>query len=151
MSSLEALARRVRRGMAQTFQVSLSTGRSVRPWVGRDGLRIPRARDARREAWELGFLELLLGAYGVESTQVRVVQVPTALQRVEHANGVRSPARFGLYLRMLSAGEPVPPIFVERTGARWFIRDGNHRTHAAREAGVPFLVGLTPRRAQGRT
>lgn len=152
MSSLDALARRVRRAMANEYDISLADKtRAIstpRPWLSRDGLRIPRAADVGRLEWELRFLELLLDAYGLSAAGVQVVRVPTALRQVEHANGVRSQARYGLYTRMLAAGEPVPPILVERRGGRWFIWDGNHRTHAAREVGVPFLVGLTRRPVQ---
>lgn len=132
--------------MARTYEHPLvATSPAPRPWVCRDGLRIPRAADGLRPEWELRFLELLLGAWSLRPGDVRVVRVPTALHAVEHANGVRSAARHALYKRMLASGEPVPPIAVERRGARWFIWDGNHRTFAARDVGVPFLVGLERR------
>ncbi len=149
MSSLEALSRRVRQCMARTYLHPLAApapgARCPRPWVGRDGLRIPRAADVRRLPWELGFLQLLLEVYGLSVREVTVVQVPTALAEVEHANGVRSASRYALYRRMLASGEPVPPVLVERRGPRWFIWDGNHRTHAARDVGVPLLVGIARR------
>ena len=151
MPSLEAFSRRVRFAMARTFQFPItgsdvrSPSRAPRPWMGKDGLKIPRAADPLRLTWELRFLELLLETYRVSLQEVRVVRVRTSLSRVEHANGVRSQARFVLYRNMLAAGEPVPPLFVERRGERWFIRDGNHRTHAAREAGIPWLVGIARR------
>lgn len=155
MSSLEALSRRVRQSMARTHLHPLATsgavpgGTAPRPWAGKDGLRIPRAADARRLDWELRFLQLLLEVYGLSAHQAQVVRVPAALEAVEHANGVKSPSRYALYRRMLAAGEPVPPILVEHRGDRWFIWDGNHRTHAARDAGVPFLVGIARRTAAG--
>lgn len=111
------------------------------PWS--DGsIRIPRAADPARLSYDRRFIHDVLAYFAPNAPAVAVVSVPTDVDRVVHANGVRNHDRYELYRTMLSAGEPVPPIFVERLGDRYFVRDGNHRTHAARAAGISQLVGL---------
>jgi hypothetical protein len=121
----------------------LGTGAGVdeAPWS--DGqIRIPRAFSPDRIDYDRRFIRATLAHFAPGAPSGRVVAVPTDEARVIHANGIRNHDRYRLYLAMLRAGEPVPPIFVELRGSRYHILDGNHRTHAARDAGVTSLVGM---------
>jgi hypothetical protein len=125
----------------QLFRIPDGSG-SAPPWT--DGrIRIPRAGAPEREAYERRFVSEVLAWFAPHATAVRALAVPTDEARVIHANGIRNHARYELYVAMLEAGEPVPPIFVERRGGLFHIRDGNHRTYAARRVGVRELVALT--------
>ena len=143
-STTDTLLVEVHALMRRTFTRSiapLEAGEAPPPWT--DGhIAIPRACDPRRVVWDGRFLRATLDYFGRGLPGFEVVLVSTDETRVVHANGIRNHDRFELYRSMLAAGEPVPPIYVEPSAQGLLIRDGNHRTYAARAEGIPFLVGV---------
>lgn len=108
-------------------------------------IRIPRWSDPRRVEWERVFVALCEREFLKPGQRFEPVAVPTAEAAVVPKNGIVNYDRYFLYKAMLEAGEPVPPIVVERYGDLFYIPDGNHRTYAARAAGVKTLRGLAIR------
>lgn len=133
--------------MRQHFRVPVETVAGTCPstrWS--DGrIAIPRAGDPARVDWDRRFVEAVLAYFGTASSRYEAVVVPTSEAVVVHANGVRNYDRYDLYRAILGAGEPAPPIYVEPLGASFYIKDGNHRTYAARAVGVTHLVGICAR------
>jgi hypothetical protein len=145
-STLESLLVRAHEQMRHTFPTAgiIAGGQPAEPWTD-SRIRIPRATDRARRDYDLRFIAETVTCFAPHAEDFEVVVVPTNETQVVHANGIRNHDRYDLYRAMLSAGEPVPPIYVERLGARFYIRDGNHRTFAARAVGVPCLIGLLAR------
>jgi len=100
-------------------------------WVGRDGLEIPKHGTADRESWNKKFVKAVIKGLGLGFKPKAVKILPSeTIPRNMPVNG----ARLDLYTKMAKAGEPLPPIAVERTAHGWYVKDGNHRVEAHTKA-----------------
>lgn len=109
------------------------------PWTEGE-LVLPRAGDPARFEFDERIVDSMLLSVPYFETLAAVV-VPVA-RAVAAGQGKVHDRRVDLYRLILRAGEPVPPILVERAGEQWRVLDGSNRVEAARLEGVANLVGL---------
>jgi hypothetical protein len=96
-------------------------------------ISIPGRKHAQRGAWDASYHAAVTARYG--KTRPATVDVGGLVG----GNQPIKSERVRLYVRMLRAGDRLPPI-VTRGNA---VVDGNHRVEAARIAGVPRLAALS--------
>lgn len=123
---------------------SLSKAEGQKNWVGRDGLEIPKHGTPERDSWNKRFLKAAIQGLGL-GFKPKAVQVKPS--ETTPRNAPVNSARLDLYKKMAKAGEPLPPIAVERTAHGWYVTDGNHRiaAHSAVNGDTPIeALDITP-------
>ena len=102
----------------------------------KDGIRIPVNGTPERRAWNRKYLQGVADAFsGGNLGGLRSIKVPLADPGLQGSNMAVNQDRLRLYRRMLSAGDRLPPVVVQRAGQGWKLLDGNHRLEAARALG----------------
>lgn len=102
----------------------------------KDGIRIPVNGTPERRAWNRKYLQGVADAFaGGNLGGLRSIKVPLADPSLQGSNMAVNQDRLRLYRRMLSAGDRLPPVVVQRAGQGWKLLDGNHRLEAARALG----------------
>lgn len=105
---------------------------------------IPKGRTAERRRYDALYLEALRKRFG--GARVRLTPIQVDPNELRMTNAAVNRERYGMYRRMLRAGDAVPPLVVENIGGRGErvlrILDGNHRTQAALDLGKRRLPAL---------
>ena len=95
--------------------------------------RGPRGRAARRAAYDKRYLAAVKERFGGPRFRLKLITVDA--RGLMMSNAVVNQERYGMYKRMLRAGDKVPPLVVEDISASGApslrVIDGNHRTQAA--------------------
>lgn len=117
---------------------------------GKDGTVIPSQHDPRRPDYDRKHVAKIVEVFGKGrgmNLTPKMVQL-SDLAVNSSGNLAVNKSKYNLYRRMLSAGDRLPPIVVEKDGLKYNIVDGSHRVqaildHNGNKVGVPPKVSAT--------
>lgn len=116
---------------------------SRKTWRSKDGLSVPHSTNPARAEYDQRFLQSLDTHFGggVGKT-LKPVKVPLSSVSTSAGNMPVVKDRLSFYTRMAREGERLPPVVVRRSGTKFDMVDGNHRTAAAQAAGLRHIDGF---------
>jgi hypothetical protein len=102
---------------------------------------IPAAGTTERKDYDRRYYAAVEERFG--GSRVTLERITVGIGDLVLTNLVVNQARYKLYSQMLSAGDAVPVLVVEKVGGgKLRVIDGNHRAAAALEAGIQEMEAI---------